>query len=137
MVQKIFGTVAILVLISISCSTLPTEKHEKYLFPKDEAFVGGVERPYKVLGRVRAKMDYQSFDIAQEDLNLCKNYYNKAVKDLVKMAQKKGGDAVVDVKSVVFLENGRQEVYTTPECADDGMEGQVLTQGIAIKWISE
>jgi hypothetical protein len=41
---------------------------------------------------------------------------------------------VIDVKSVVFLENGKSELYPSAECADDGMEGQVLSQGIAIRW---
>ena len=50
------------------------------------------------------------------------------------MARHQGADAVVDIKSVVFLENGKQETYSTPECSDDGFEGQILLQGVAIKW---
>ncbi len=69
-----------------------------------------------------------------EGKTLCANYYNKAVNSLVEAARRKGADAVIDVKSVVFLEDGRKEEYQTPECADDGMEGQILTQGIAVKW---
>ena len=50
------------------------------------------------------------------------------------MAKKQGGDAVIDLKSVVYLEDGRREMYPSAECSDDGIEGQVLCQGIAIKW---
>jgi hypothetical protein len=118
-----------------SCSSLPTVKHDAFQFPKESAFIGDVKRPYKVLGLVRAKAEYQTLDENHEETQLCKNYYNKAVGALVKTAKEKGGDAVIDVKSVVFLEDGRREEYTTPECSDDGLEGQALTQGIAVKWI--
>lgn len=124
-----------LVLGGMGCSSLPTPKMKPYTFPKEEAFFKAPTRPYRVLGLVRSKADYQSLDPAHEETQLCKNYFNKAVRDLVKMAKDKGGDAVVDVKSVVFLEDGRREEYPAPECSDDGMEGQVLTQGIAIQWI--
>ena len=133
--KRILGFIPLLFLIIfIGCSTLPSQKHKNYAFPTKVAFFGDVKRPYLVLGLVRSKAEFQSLDPVREENDLCKNYFNKAVRDLVKFAKDKGGDAVVDVKSVVFLEDGRQETYPTPECSDDGMEGQVLTQGIAVKW---
>lgn len=126
--------IGMLTLGITSCSTLPTPKHKQYAFPKKEAFFKPPQRPYQVLGLVRAKAEFQSLDPNREEADLCRNYFNKAIHELVKTAHHKGGDAVIDVKSVVFLEDGRREEYPTPECADDGMEGQVLTQGIAIRW---
>jgi hypothetical protein len=98
------------------------------------AFKGNVSRTYEKLGLVRSKVNFLTLDPGREESELCRNYFNKAVKDLVKTAKNKGGDAVIDVKSVVFFEDGHMELYSTPECSDDGMEGQVLTQGIAVKW---
>jgi hypothetical protein len=117
-----------------ACASLPAVKHKEYSFPKERAFLGDVKRPYEALGLVRSKVNFQSLDPNREEAELCRNYYNKAVTDLFKFAKDKGGDAVIDVKSVVFLEDGRHELYPTPECSDDGMEGQILTQGIAVKW---
>ena len=115
------------------CASLPDPKFKRYEFPKN-AFVGEVQRPYSILGPVRSKVDYQTLDPGREESDLCRNYYNKAVRDLVKYAKKQGADAVVDVKSIVFLVDGRTESYATPECSDDGGEGQVLAQGVAVKW---
>jgi len=123
-----------IVLLS-ACSSLPNPKHKEYEFPQETAFFGDVKRPYQTLGLVRAKVNYQTLDPNREESELCRNYFNKSVRDLVKFSKDKGGDAVIKVQAVVFLQNGKSELYTTPECADDGFEGQVLTQGIAIKWI--
>ncbi len=120
-------------MILVSCSTLPERKVEKFKFPKN-AYLNDTRRPYTVLGPVRSKVDYTSLDDAHEENQLCNNYFNKAVRDLIKYAKIQGGDAVIDVSSVVFLEDGRRETYKTPECSDDGGEGQILTQGIAVKW---
>jgi len=119
-----------------ACTTLPTIHHKEYSYPGEKAFVGKVDRPYKAMGKVRAKVNFQSLDPNREETDLCINYYNKAVIDLLEMAKDRGADAVVDVKSVVFFEDGRFELFSTPECADDGIEGQVLTQGIAVKWVN-
>lgn len=117
----------------VSCATVPAPSHPKFTFPK-EAFVGDVKRPYKVLGQVRSKVNFATLDFDHEEDALCANFYNKAVRDLVRRSKEQGGDAVIDVKSVVFLEDGRREVYVTPECADEGAEGQILVQGIAVRW---
>lgn len=134
---RILGLLPWVVTLPTACTTLPDPQHKSYSFPTESAFFGNVTRPYKKLGMVRSKVDYPSLDSSREEDDLCRNYFNKAVRDLVKMARDQGADAVIDVKSVVYLEDGRQEVYTTPECSDDGMEGQILTQGIAIQWVQK
>lgn len=116
-----------------SCSTLPEAKVARFRFPKD-AHVGDVKRPYRTLGQVRSRADYNTLNPNQEEQSLCRNYYNKAVTDMVRIARKAGASAVIDVKTVVFLEDGRVETHATPECSDDGSEGQVLVQGIAVVW---
>jgi hypothetical protein len=123
-------------LAGAACTTLPSPKHGRYRFPK-EAHVGDVKRPYTVLGQVRAKIDFPTLDPESDERTLCRNYYNRAVQDLVRRARDQGADAVIDVKSVVFLEDGRREEYATPECSDDGGEGQILAQGVAVKWKKE
>jgi len=125
---------AIIFLGLFGCSTLPPSHFKHYQFPKEEAFYGNTQRPYLTLGTVRAKVDFNSLDDNHEEKDLCRNYFNKAVRDLVATAKKRGGDAVIDVKSVVYLEDGHQETYARPECSDDGLEGQSLAQGIVIKW---
>src|SRR5690242_13339934 len=91
---RVYRTLIGLVLLT-GCTTLPTVKHKDYTFPKEKAFVEKVTTPYQVLGTVRAKVNYQTLDPSREEDDLCKNYYNKAVIDLVKMARQKGGDAVL------------------------------------------
>lgn len=117
-----------------SCSTLPSLDHEKYSYPTGTAYHGNVNRPYRKLGLVRSKVNFVTLDPGREEADLCKNYFNKAVRELVKIAKARGADAIIDVKSVVFLEDGHMEIYPTPECSDDGMEGQALAQGIAVQW---
>ncbi len=131
-----WGVVAgIGILVGSGCSSFPKSTFKPHSFPTETAFMGDVKRPYQKLGLVRSKVNYQSLDVSHEEGELCRNYFNKAVSDLVQMCKDKGGDAVIDVKSVVFLEDGRQELYPTSECADDGMEGQALAQGVAVKWL--
>lgn len=120
-------------LSGAACSSLPEPKIPHHEFPKS-AFFGEVKRPYDKLGLVRTKVNYKSVDARFDDQEACKNYFNKAVADLVKRAKDKGGDAVVDVKSVTFLMDGRVETYPSAQCTDDGEGGQVLAQGIAVKW---
>lgn len=93
------------------------------------------KNPYEVLGVVKSKVNFPTLDMDKSEESLCRNYFNKAVHQLLEYARKNGGDAVIDVKSVVFLVDGRQETYSTPECSDDGDEGQILTQGVAIRWL--
>ena len=60
---------------------------------------------------MKGRADYPSLDSNHEEQELCNNYFNKAVADMVKLARERGADAVVDVKSVVVLEDGRVETY--------------------------
>lgn len=120
----------------IGCTTLPEPSFKKYSFPKG-AYVDPVVRPYETIGYVRSKVDFPTLDAAREEEALCRNYYNKAVAELLKHAREKKADAVIDVRSVVFMQDGSREVYKTPECSDDGEEGQILLQGVAVKWVPE
>jgi hypothetical protein len=113
---------------------LPEPKFDPYFFPKNEAFVTDVKRPYDKLGEVKTRVDYDTMDFKRDEQELCRNYYNKAVRDLVKLAKEKGADAVIDIKSVVYYEDGKVELFEKPECADDGEGGQILVRGVAVKW---
>jgi hypothetical protein len=120
----------------IGCSTLPTPHVTKYSFPKEDVYVEEKpKRKFNVLGSVRARVNYNSMNPEREEKDLCQNYYNKAVADLLKRAKKEAkADAVAEVRSVVFFLDGTSKTYVTPECSDDGGEGQVLVQGLAIQW---
>jgi hypothetical protein len=118
-----------------ACATLPDQKVERFTYPKEQAIVGDAKgRPYRVLGTVRSRVDYNSLNPDVDEKVLCKNYYNKSVRELVRDAKKQGADAVIDVRSVVFYDDGPSKTFPTPECSDDGGQGQILTQGIAVKW---
>jgi hypothetical protein len=123
-------------LLLPACTHFSKPSHQWYSFPAD-AFVEMPSRPYKRVGMVRAKVNFRSFDEVNDEKTLCSNYYNQAVADLVRMAKEKKADAVMLVRSVVFLGSGIQETYVTPECADDGAEGQILTQAVAIQWTGQ
>lgn len=130
-------SIKILILLSISCTTLPITDHPDYEFPEEKAFIEAPTKKYEKLGPVRSKVNFSLLDPEFDVLKLCKNYYNRAVKELVKYAERAGGDAVIEVKSVVFYRDGKMEVFKTPECSEDEEEGQVLTRGIAVKWVKE
>jgi hypothetical protein len=128
----------LLVASAISCSDLPAEKHSHYSFPHD-AYVElpkgkDEKRPYDVLGWVRAKAVYATMEQSQNDPALCLNYYNKAVHNLLKEARKVNADAVIQIRSVIMYLDGKFEEKPTPECADDGQEGEILLRGVAIKY---
>lgn len=125
----------ILLFWNVGCSTdIPKPNHKKYFYPKGEAFVEIPKRKYTIIGKVQAKVNFPSFDFDHEDQSLCSNYYNHAVLDLLKFAKAKDADAVIEVRSVTFLIDGRVELSKTAECSDEGDEAQILAQGIAIKW---
>ena len=95
------------------------------------------DRPFQPVGWVRTKEPFITID-PDADLNkLCANYYNKAAASLLREARKAGADAVVSVRSVTFLLNGATEEHKTPECADDGGEGEILLKGVAVRWIPQ
>lgn len=124
------------VIFTVQCTTLPTPKFKAYRFPKDLAFIEEPDRPYEKLKVIKTKVNFSSMDPTHDENELCANYYNKAARDLVKRAKDLGGDAVIKVRSVVFYISGEQQFHKTPECADDGAEGQILLQGVAIRWKS-
>ncbi len=123
------------VALSDCASSVPMPHMTKYYFPgDDQAFVDAPKRPYLVLGEVKSKATFSSLDFEHGDDQLCRNYYNKAVKDLVSRAKHVGADAVVNIRTVVFYEDGTHQLFKTPECSDDGEEGEVLVAATAIKW---
>lgn len=128
-----------LFLIFAACSTgVPSVRHQKFKFPADRAFVGlPSDREVERIGFVRARSDFNSFDPERPENDVqtvCRNYYNRAVQDLVKFSREKGGDGVVEIKSVVFTMSGKSELHDSPECSEEGTEGQILVQGVAVKW---
>ncbi len=136
-VTRVAMIAAVAVLIMGGCSSsIPRVSHKQFEFPKGKAFLGQPKRPYEKLGLVRAKANYSTFDPADADRGdqLCRNYFNKAVNDLVKFAEDKGGDAVIEIRAVTQLQTGQWEQHKKPECSDEGTEGQSLAEGIAVKW---
>lgn len=127
----------VLIWGALGCGSLPTDSVEIFSPVKDGAFVEEPPKsqPFQVLGIVRTKVNYPSALPEYTDEQLCKNYYNKAVKQLVKAARKKyDADAVITIRSVVRYMDGKHDVFKTPECSDDGNEGQIAVQGRAIRF---
>jgi hypothetical protein len=126
-------------LAGFACSTLPEAKYKKYDFPDGKAFVD--EKPvrrFKVLGPVRVRVNYSSLNPEREEQELCRNYYNKGVHDLLKRAHRDlKADAVIEIRSVVYFMDGKSKKYSAPECADDGNEGQILMEGQAIRYLPD
>jgi len=123
----------------LGCGTIPTPKMTPHHFPKTGAYAEDhptdSEHPYDKLGVVRTKVNFSSLHPDRDDDELCRNYYNKAVNDLIKRAKTElKGDGVINVRSVVFYMDGSSNLYTSPECSDDGTEGQILVQGRVIRY---
>lgn len=125
----------------MGCMTVPSVSHRKYEFPKNSVFLEMPTAPrghvIEKLGLVRAKVNFPSFDPERPEVEgdtYCRNYYNQAALQLLKFSQDKGGNAVANVRSVVFYLDGKHELFKAPECSDDGAEGQILLQGIAIRY---
>ena len=138
--RRNFSFAVSLILTGCASAQLPTEHHEHYSFPETRVYVEeptgkAVGVPYKILGWVRSKAEYPTMEQEVNNQTLCRNYYNKAAKLLLKEAQKADADAVIKVRSVVFMIDGKTEEYPTPECSDDGAQGEILLRGIAIKFI--
>lgn len=129
--------IAFALILFTGCTTLPEPQHAEYRFPKSSAFVGKPKRKYEVIGEVKARADYPTLDMQRDTEILCKNYFNKAVQDLVEEAKKVKADAVMDIRSVVMYLDGKAEIFAKPECYDDGEEGQILVRGTAIRWVPE
>ena len=106
---------SILILLSCNgCSTLPESSFKHHTFPQEDAYFGNVDRPYITLGTVRSKVDFSSLDDSHEEKDLCRNFFNKSVRELLSTTKAKGGDAVIDIKSVVYLEDGKKEKLFPP-----------------------
>jgi hypothetical protein len=126
-------------MLGCASGALPEAKHERHRFPEERVYVEEpvgqfAGRAYSVLGWVRSKANFSTLQNETNDGRLCRNYYNKAARSLLKEAMKVGAEAVIKVRSVVFLLDGKLEYHASPECSDDGSEGEVLLQGIAIKF---
>jgi hypothetical protein len=131
-----------LLLLGGCATSLPEERHSKYSFPMQKAYIEeptgvNAKRPYEVLGWVKARAAFPTMEQEQNSPALCRNYYNKAVKTLAQEADKAGGEAVIKVRSVVMFLDGKFKEYPNPECSDDGAEGEILVRGIAIKYKKE
>jgi len=137
-----FGLVFILFWFGGCASTeLPEEHHDHFVFPEYRVYIEeptgkALKAPYKVLGWVRSKESFPTMEQAVVNSeSLCKNYYNKAARQLLKEAEKVKADAVIKVRSIVFMMDGTTTEYPTPECSDDGAEGEILLRGIAIQFL--
>ena len=132
--REAFGMGLIVLLLS-SCSTLPAPQVKRYEFPREGVFLAEPDRPYEVMGLVRSKAKWPTLLLPDADeQGLCRNYYNKASADLLKRAREAGADAVASIKSVVFLVTGKRVEYTTAECSDDGENGEILMEGVAVRF---
>lgn len=96
--------------------------------------MGEPDRPYEKLGLVKSRSDYMTVGADDDEVGLCKNYFNDSVRKLVDLAKEQGGDAVIQVRSVVYLLSGKSETFPRAECAEENGESQNLAMGIAIKW---
>ena len=140
MLIRTLGICALLIGFVTGCATsLPAEHHAIYKFPAKSVFVEepigeDLGRPYEIMGWVRARAHFPTMEQDPNSEALCKNYYNKGVGDLLKEAKKVKAEAVIKVRSVVMMLDGKTEEHVTAECADDGAEGEILLRGIAIKW---
>ena len=125
----------------VSCASVPEERvhHDHSTFPESGVFPelpsGKFKnREYQILGWVRSKAHWPTLHEEGYNEGLCRNYFNKTSRSLLKEAKKVGADAVIQVRSVVFMLDGRVQEFPTPECSDDGAEGEILLRGIAIKF---
>jgi hypothetical protein len=110
-----------------SCATLP----EANVFVDEKP-----TKPFKVLGPVRVRVNFDSMNPDRDEQELCRNAFNKGSADLLKRAKRElKAHAVMEVRSVVYYIDGKTNTFSSPECADDGGEGQILMQGKAIRYL--
>lgn len=119
-----------------SCASMPVPKHSRVEFPKN-AYLNEPKRPYEKIGVVRTRTEYPIVSADDDEATLCKNYFNASARKLVELAKDQGGDAVIQVRSVVYLLSGKSEAHPRAECAEENGEGQNLAMGFAIKWKPE
>ncbi len=107
------------------------------LLPKG-VFFGAPPYKHKTLGIVRTTREYPTLNVGMTEAleqAYCRKAFAEAVRELLRLAKANGADGVADVHSVVYLADGRRETFDRPECTDDGEEGDVLVQGVAIQWV--
>ena len=121
------------------CATLPDPKYKAYAFPEGDVFVDNrPTRRLKVLGPVRVRVNYNSLNPEREEQDLCRNAFNKGALDLLKRARRdQKADGVIEARAVVYYMDGKSSKFSTPECADDGGEGQILMEGKAFRYLPE
>jgi len=139
--KSILAAVLVAAAVFSACSSTPPAKKKSEPMkplPAAVSFDDGGGRPYQRVGIVRAWQEFkteldESFD-DQEFQRRCRIAFREAAAKLLRIAQENGGDAVIQARSVVFLADGRKEYVASPECADDGDEGEALVQGMAVRW---
>jgi hypothetical protein len=123
------------------CSSTPAGKKSTEVqraLPVGVSFDEGGGRPYQKVGTVRAWQEFkteldESFN-DKEFQRRCRLAFREAATKVLKIAQEHGGEAVIQIRSVVFLADGRKEFLPSAECADDGDAGEALVEGIAVRW---
>jgi hypothetical protein len=135
------AAVLVAAALFFSCSSAPTGKKSAEAqrpLPAGVTFDDGGGRPYQKVGTVRAWQEFkteldESFD-DKEFQRRCRQAFREAAAKVLKIAQEHGGEAVIQVRSVVFLADGRKEYLPSAECADDGDAGEALVEGMAVRW---
>jgi len=129
------------VVMAACASTAPKSQKASSEPPRllpSGVYFGDPGRPYQVVGTVRTWKEFatsldDSFN-EQEMQRRCNQAFFDASTKLLGIARENGGEAVMDVRSVIFLADGRKEYHPRAECSEDGEEGEALVQGTAIKW---
>jgi hypothetical protein len=122
-----------------SCATLPAPNYTSYSLPEEGVFIDEVpSRKFKVLGLVRVRVNFSTLNPERDEQELCRNYYRKGLRDLLARARReRKADAIMDVESVVYYLDGKLQAFKSPECSDDGGEGQILLQAKAIRYLPD
>lgn len=136
--MKRIGFIALALLLISACSSVPEADYVPQEMPK-QVFVdapSGMVIGTK-LGILKTKVNFSTFSSQYDESVLCRNAYRKAAKQIWKMAEKLNAEAVIDFRSVTFYLDGKHETHKTAECSDEGGDGQVLVQGMAVRWQKE
>jgi hypothetical protein len=121
----------------VTGSGIPNQEIRHYRLPRSGVFEEHElkEKPYEALGLMKGKTNFNSLVESMTFEQLCSNYFNKAVTELLSRAKRdRGADALMNLQSVVYYANGAVEYHKKPECSDDGAEGQILIQAQAIRF---
>lgn len=119
----------------VSCATLPEEKIDIVQPPKSGIYLDlppQATGEYVELGDVKTKINFKMSQMYEDEF-LCQNAYHRGLKDLLHRAEAKGGNAIMNIRSVVFYLDGKNESFKTPECSFETEEGQILMQAKVIR----